>query len=190
MLKRTIQSFLFFSFLQVFLYSCCEPKLYHRKIEAISFMANDNADNDATFVTNENLNLNLNISYLDILIANSFDASSMISTVNATTQCEDDYLMPNKVVEISVVASEPIFGIPAGNSINEKLEYYTYIDSNPNQEFDGLINYLNDIYFGVEDVVLLFNDQITSGTSLAFTISLSLANGNEFVKTTQLIEIE
>ena len=190
MFKKTAFSFIFFCLLQLVLYSCCKSELFHIKVESIAFQANDSSDNDASSVTNEDLSLILTVDYSNTLIASVIDASMISNAVYATTQCYDDYIMPNPVTAINVVASETIFGINAGDSINEKLEFYTFIDSNPNQELEGIPEYLNSIHSGTEIATIVFNDQIQPGTSVSFTITLSFENGSEQTSTTQLIQLE
>ena len=77
---------------------------------------------------------------------------------------------------ISVTASETIFGIEAGNSLNEKLEFYTFETSNSNQNIDALVNYLNSRYNDPEGVNIVLKQAIETPVSLFFSISITLEN--------------
>ena len=62
MIKKIFQSFTFFAFIQVLIFSCCNDE-YNVYYETLEIIANDISDEDATSVSSENLVLHFNPIY-------------------------------------------------------------------------------------------------------------------------------
>jgi hypothetical protein len=92
---------------------------------------------------------------------------------------------------ITITANEDIFGIAAGNSLNEKLSYRNP-ETNENEDLANLIEVLNrQNGYGYDRLDLVLNESIVFGTSLVFSIQISIEENNRILEaSTELITIE
>ncbi|WP_055444707.1 hypothetical protein [Lacinutrix himadriensis] len=189
MIKKTIQSFAFFALLQAVLFSCCSED-YNTYYDSLYFIAEDQVDGDPTAITSSDLVLNLDPVY-DYIIASNFKELKKFSNTAYATSCDENYTLKEHVSEIIITANTDILGIPAGNSLNSKLSYRNP-ETLENEVLENVIldlNRENGYYNGRNEMV--FNEVIAAGTSLAFTVKITIEeNGRMLEATTETITIE
>jgi len=189
MIKKTIQAFAFFALVQVFIFSCCDDtfNLYYNTIE---FTAVGQVDFDTTTIASEDLVLNLNILF-DYVVASNLYGVKQFSNSAYATSCNEEYFLKETVTNVEIISNEDAFGIPAGNSLNEKLSYRNP-ETNENEILENIITVLNrQNGYGYDQLNVVLNESIDSGTSLVFTIQLSIEENNRILEaSTELITIE
>ena len=189
MIKKTIQSFAFFALFQVLLFSCCNDE-YNTYYESLYFIAEDQADGDATTVTSQDLVLNLDPIF-DNVVASNFKELNRFSNSAYATSCDTNYTLKEHVSEITITANTDILGVPAGNSLNSKLWYINpeTLDNEAVENVIQVLNRENGYYYDRKDFVL--NESIAEGTSVTFTVKITIEeNGRILEATTDTITIE
>mgnify|MGYP000893265682 FL=1 len=189
MIKKTTQAFAFFALIQILIFSCCED-LFNVYYNTIEFNAVDQVDFDTTTVASEDLVLNLNVLF-DYVVASNFNGVKQFSNSAYATSCNEVYILKESVTNVEITANEDVFGISASNSLNEKLSYRNP-ETNENEVLENIIAVLNrQNGYGYDQLDIILNEPIDSGTSLVFTIQLSIEENNRILEaSTELIIIE
>lgn len=186
MIKKTTKAITFFALLQVIIYSCCN-NTYDVYYESVNFFAVDTDDFDASTVDPENLELNLDFIYDYIQISHLKELNQLSNSAYATT-CDDDYFFKDTILSITITANETIFGVEAGESINDHLLFV-----NPNtlnqERIEDMVVFLNN-QDGNRFLTLILNEVIPSDTILSFSINIELDRNRSLESTTDLITIE
>lgn len=189
MIKKTVQSFAFFAFFQVLIFSCCTED-YNLYYESLYFMAEDQLDQDPTTVSSEDLVLNFDPGF-EYVVASNFKELKKFSNSAYATSCDENYTLKEHVSEITITSNVDVFGITSGNSINSKLSYRNpeTLENEPVENIIDVLNSANGYYNHRKEIIL--NDIIAEGTSLTFTIAITIEeNGRMLEATTDTITIE
>ena len=189
MFKKILQAFIFFSVLQVLVYSCCDDtfNMYYSSIE---LMALDESDFDPTSIPSEDLILNLRAFY-DYIPVSSMNSFKQLTTSAYATSCDEDYILKENVMAINIFSDTNVLDIPSGNSLNAIFSYRNpeTLENEPVESIINLLNSQNGFNFPQFDLVL--NEAIESELSLSFTIELSMVENNRILEaSTATITIE
>lgn len=190
MIKKTIQSFAFFAFIQVFIFSCCNRD-FDVYYDSIIFLANDTLDADATSVSSDNLVLNFEPMY-DYIMASNFRELEKFSNSAYATSCDDNYTYKETVSNILITANVDMLGISAGTALNDKL-LYVNPETQERESFDMIYNVLNrqNGYARYGQLEFVFNEDLESNTMVIFTLELNIEeNDRTLTGTTEEITIE
>ncbi|WP_452226963.1 hypothetical protein [Lacinutrix cladophorae] len=189
MIKKTIQSFVFFALFQVFIFSCCTED-YNMYYESLYFVAEDQLDGDTTTVKSEDLFLNFETLF-DYVVASNYKELKKFTNAAYATTCDENYTLKEHVSQIIITSNEDVFGVPAGNSLNSKLSFLNPVtlENEPVENIISVLNQTEGYYYNRKDFV--FNETIPEGTILAFTITIIIEeNGRILEATTDMVTIE
>jgi len=188
MLKKITKVFSFFALLQMLIYSCCNDE-YYVFYNSMSFNAIDTLDEDSTTVASENLVLDINFDY-DYVLASHFKPLKQLSNCAYATTCDEDYSLRDIADNVTVTADVELFGIEAGNPINEYL-YFINPYTLENENIEGLLSYLNTTNnYGPDPIKLVLREALPSEITLAFSLQLDLVDGDQLESTAETITIE
>lgn len=189
MIKKVVKAFSFFALLQILVYSCCN-ETYNVYYEQVSFLAIDMNEFSDDTIASEDLVLHIDFSYNYIKISELIDLKDFSNSAYATS-CDEDYFFKDSITSIIVVASETLFDIEAGDSLNDKLVFINP-DTLENESIDNLVTFLNNDNqgFGYNKLDMVFNETIPSDTVLSFNIQIQLEGGRSLVNSTEMITIE
>ena len=189
MIKKVVKAFSLFALIQMLVYSCCN-ETYNVYYEQVAFLAIDTNEFSDDTIASEDLALHINFSYNYVQISELIDWNDFSSSVYATS-CDEDYFFKDSITSITVLASETILDIDAGNSLNDKLVFINP-DTLENVSIDDLVTFLNNDNhgYGYNQLDLFFNETIPSDTTLSFSIQIDLAGGRSLESTTEMITIE
>lgn len=188
MLKKTFTSFIFFAILQVCIYSCCSDD-YQVYYENVGLNAIDTFDEDSTSVASENLVLRVDLIYKYFLAAHIRPLKQFTNSAYATS-CDEQYYFQDVVSDVIVTADVELFGIEAGNSINDMLLYINPMTLELD-DFSNCVNFLN-IEGGnrLDSFDILFNETLASGITITFNIEIKLESGRNLDDNTFEVTIE
>lgn len=188
MLKKIFKAYSFFALLQVLIYSCCSDE-YLVYYNSMTLEAQDTLDQDSSIVASEDLVLGVSFDY-EYVVASNYKPFKQLANSTYATSCEEDYSLRDIAVNLVVTSNIVLFGIDAGNPLNEFLLFinpYTF----ERESLIGLINYLNTTNnFGSDPINLVFREQLPSEITLAFSMQLNLLDDTSLNSTTETITIE
>lgn len=189
MIKKTIQSFTFFAFVQILIFSCCDDT-FNVYFDTIELIVLDELDYDTTTIASEDLVLNLNAFYEYVLASNLSEFKQFTNSAYATT-CNEEYILKETLTNIEITSNVEILGVTAGNSINDKLSYRNP-ETLESQSVESIIDILNrQNGYGYYQLDLILNESIESETSFAFTIQLSIEENSRILEaTSEIITID
>jgi len=189
MIKKISYSFLFFLCVQFVLFSCCKTRSFNAFLESISFnVAEEFGFTSGEPVSNEDLVFRLETPLRFIEVTSAINTKTLINTANATSCPDDNILYLNKYTAINVTSNSDVLGITAGESLNNKLVYFIYDDSEL-AELSELTD-PNNVDHRNEFVYMKFTETIASDTSLELTIIVTTELGQEFTATTETFTIQ
>ncbi len=177
----------FVTIAQLCLYACCEDD-FNVFITTLELTAKDTADDDSASVANENFSLIVRPDY-DIQMASVLNKKSgFMNTANATS-CGENYTVIKSVTGVEVKADVPLFGIAAGELLNEHVVViYAFTD----EEFP-LSDILPALNYGAKisnEYTLKFNTPIPSATTVNFTFIITFENGDQIERTATEVTFE
>ncbi|WP_046755760.1 hypothetical protein [Kordia jejudonensis] len=187
MKSKIFKIFAFVFIAQILLYACCDDE-FNVSITSFEFTAKDNVDNDSAVVTNQDFYLQFRSIYQVDLISLISKNSGLINTANATS-CYEEYNRVNLAESITLTANVPLFGIPAGSSLNDHvIVQFAFNTGNQITMNDLLLEVnasINDF-----DVFLRFDTAIPEMTTVNFTMTTVLDNQEILENTTTAITFE
>ncbi|MFK7749370.1 MAG: hypothetical protein AB8B65_13325 [Kordia sp.] len=187
MKNKIIKLFGFVMLAQICLFACCGDD-FNVFISSFEFSALDDSDNDSASVANENFNLQLRTNYQVDMASLLSKNSGFINMANATS-CDDAYTFTKRVETVTLTANVPLFGIPAGTSLNEHvIVEFAFNEGNQLTMNDLLLetnNNINDF-----ETFLRFDTAIPTETVVSFTMTTVFENDEEIVNTTTAVTFE
>lgn len=187
MKNKIIKIFGFVLIAQICLYACCGDD-FNVFIASIELSALDDADNDSVSVANEDFNLQFRANYQTEMASLLSKSSGFINTANATS-CDDNYAFTKRVETVTLSANVPLFGIPAGESLNTNvIVEFAFNEGNQLTMNDLLLetnNNINDF-----DTFLRFDTAIPTETVVTFTMTIIFENEEELINTTAAVTFE
>ena len=190
MIKKTIQSFTFFAFIQVFIFSCCNDT-FNVYYESVEFIAEDTLDFDNTTVASEDLVLNLSPMYEFVMASNLTEFKQFSNSAYATS-CDSEYIYKETISDLQITANVDILGITAGNPLNEKLSFVNP-QTGEHEVFENILNSLNrqNGYGRYDSLDIVLNENIAADTTLFFNIQVNIIENDRTLETsTETITIE
>ena len=181
MKSKVFKIFMLVFIAQIFLYACCGDE-FNVNMQSFEFSAEDLGDDDNTTASNTDFNLLLTPYYRYELASLLSSKSGFIPTAYATS-CMDDYTFINHVEEITLTANVPLFGIPAGESLNERVLVEFQYDDDVQHSMNEFLLKLNSDLSDL-DYNLTFDTEIPSETTASFTFTVVFENDEELVRTT------
>lgn len=164
---------------QIVLYACCGDE-FNVDLQSFEFVAEDLGDGDTSSVTNADFNLQVTPFYRYQLVSFLSIHSSLIPTAYATS-CLDDYTFINRVETITLTADVPLFDIPAGSSLNNRVLVEYQYDEDIVYEMNDLLlqlnNDLSDLNYN-----LTFDTAIPAETTATFTLTITFENEEQLVR--------
>lgn len=188
MKNKVLKLFAFVIFAQIFLYACCNDE-YNVFITSIDLTAIDNSDNDISVVSNADFSLSLQPAFQTEQVSSLIKQSGLLTTAYATS-CDKEYHVINRVTDINVEANVPLFGIAAGESLNEHIIARYHFDATGMFTIDDMILILNDRLNIYDDYSLVFDSAIPADTTVSFKITLTFENDTQLESTSSEVTFE
>ncbi len=188
MKNKILKLFTFVVFAQIFLYACCNDE-YNVFITSIDLTVIDNSDNDISVVSNADFSLSLQPAFQTEQISSLIKQSGILTTAYATS-CDKEYHVINRVTDINVEANVPLFGIAAGESLNEHIIARYHFDATGMFTIDDMILILNDRLNIYDDYSLVFDSAIPADTTVSFKITLTFENDTQLESTSSEVTFE
>lgn len=171
---------------QICFYACCGDE-FNIYLNTAILTPQDDADDDISSVANENFNLQFSSDYEVDLIASLSNSSNIIAPAYAS--CDDNYNFMKRVTKIVLTADVPLFGIPAGASLNDHvIVEYAFNQGNQFSMADLLFETNNNSYYF--ETFLRFDTDIPATTNVNFTITLTFDTDEVLSNTTASIIFE
>ncbi|WP_430408915.1 hypothetical protein [Kordia sp.] len=173
---------------QIFLYACCDNN-FNIFVKSFEFSAQDEADEDATSVSNADFFLQFEPTYQVDVAALLSKNSSLINTAYAAIDCFDEYTVIKYVENIEVTSDVPLFDIPAGASLNDRILVTYRFNAENLFTTNDMILRLNG---GPADsnYSLRFDTEIPAETTATFTFTITFENEEQLVITTAAVTFE
>jgi len=166
------------------LYACCTD-VNNIFLSTVDFTIRDSADNDITSVTNEDFSLLAKTDYDFSPVASLFKQSGLLNMAYATS-CDDEYIITKRVTDVKLTADVPLFGIDAGNSLNEHVLVGFGVVSGETgfsmNDMKAALNY--ELTNRSEDYFLTFDTVIPAETTISFTFTITFENDEQLVRVT------
>ncbi|MBC8757443.1 hypothetical protein H2O64_22425 [Kordia sp. YSTF-M3] len=178
----------FITIAQLCLYACCGDD-FNAFMTSFEFTANDEDDEDASSVTNEDFSLIIRPDYQVEMASLLSKKAGFMNMANATT-CDENYMVVKNATSVELRADVPLFGIAAGELLNERvLTKYLYSnnESFPLNEIILELNSDNNIGSQYE---LRFDMDIPVDTTVNFTFTITFENGDEIERTSAAVTFE
>lgn len=188
MRNKIFKLFAFVVIAQIFLYACCKDE-YNVFITAIELTAIDHSDDDVSLVSNQDFSLSLQPAFQTELISSLTKQSGLLTMAYATS-CDTQYHVINRVTDINVEANVPLFGIAAGESLNEHIIARYHYDATGTFTIDDMILILNDRLSIYDDYSLVFDSAIPADTTVSFKITLTFENNTVLESTSSEVTFE
>lgn len=188
MFKKISYSFLFFLAVQFVLFSCCEPQSFNVYLQNLDFGLPQEFVIDGGPIANEDLYLELRSNVVYDEVSSVIDTKALLNSAYATSCPDDNFLYLNNFTAVNIIANVDLLGITAGETLNDKLNYFIY---NPDEslELSNLLDSENNIG-SYEYINFKFIENIPSATTFNLTITVTTAIDTEFSSTTENITIE
>ncbi len=188
MKQKIIKLVVFVVFVQLFFYACCSDD-YNVFITSIALSAKDDLDEDTTNVANENFNLEYNVDYYVEMASLLSKKSGVINTAYASISCDEHFTNVKLVSTITLTANVPLFGIPAGESLNDHV--IVEHQFNQGELFDMHRLWINTNHSHTYlERFLRFDTEIPSTTTVQFTMTAVFENNQVISSTTNEITFE
>lgn len=146
------------------------------------------ADNDITSVTNEDFSLLAKTDYDFSPVTSLIRKSNFINMAYATS-CDDEFIITKFVTNVVLTADVPLFGIAAGNALNEHVLVGFGVVSEETgfsmNDMKAALNY--ELTNRSEDYFLTFDTVIPTETTVTFTLTITFENDEELVRTTNSV---
>lgn len=170
------------TFLQICLYACCTD-VNNIFLSTVDFTVRDVADNDITSVTNADFSLLAQTDYDFSPVASLFKESGLLNMAYAVS-CDDEYIITKPVTDVELTADVPLFGIDAGNPLNEHVRVgYSVVAAETAYTINDMIAALNyEQRNRSEDYFLTFDTSIPAETTITFTLTITFENGEQLVR--------
>ncbi|MGH1386297.1 hypothetical protein [Kordia sp.] len=188
MKNKIIKLFCFVIIAQICLYACCTDT-YNVFVNVVDFTVRDEADDNINSISNADFNLFAKVDYDRTLVAALSKQSGFINTANATS-CDQEDIVTKRVTTIELFADAPLFGIEAGNSLNNHVRTgFGHISNNFN---------MNDMVAAInleqtnhsQEYYLTFDTPIPSETTVTFRIIFTFENGEQLERTAPQVTFE
>ena len=187
MRKKVLSIFLFVTVAQICLYACCGDE-FRVQMTALEFTALDAADEDTTSIAGEDFSLLLTPLY-QVEMASVLSSKSGFTPTATATSCDDFYTHTNMAENIVLTANVPLFGVPAGESLNDFAVAEFQYEPEITYTLTELLLLFNQ-YSAAYDYYITFNETIPQGTTANFTITIIFENEEQLQHTTQTITFE
>ncbi|AXG71608.1 hypothetical protein KORDIASMS9_03865 [Kordia sp. SMS9] len=170
------------TFLQICLYACCTD-VNNIFLSTVDFTVRDSADNDITSVTNADFSLLAKTDY-DFSLVTSLAKQSGLLNMAYATSCDEEFIITKLVTNVELTADVPLFGIDAGNSLNDHVLVGFGVVSGDTgfsmNDMKNALNYeINNIY---EDYFLTFDTTIPTETTTTFTLTITFENDEQLTR--------
>jgi hypothetical protein len=188
MRTKICKLFVFITIAQLCLYACCGDD-FNVFMTSFEFTANDEADQDASLVTNENFSLILNPEYDTQMASLLSKQSGFMNMANATT-CDENYMVIKNATSVELRADVPLFGIAPGELLNERVLTKYLFSNNESFPLNEIILELNSDNNIGSQYELRFDMDIPVDTTVNFTFTITFENGDEIERTSAAITFE
>lgn len=190
MKNKIYKLFIFFTIAQIGLYACCTD-INHIFVDTLDFTVRDDADTDVSSVANTDFSLLAKVDYQRERVASLVKKSGFINIANATS-CDDEFIVTKRVTNIDLVADVSLFGIDAGNPLNNHvLVGYGVVSTNNGFSINDMIAALNyEQTNRSEEYFLTFDTAIPTETTVTFKIIFTFENDEQIERTATSVTFE
>jgi len=187
MKNKIIKIFGFVLIAQICLFACCDDE-FNIFVTSFELTAEDIADEDASAVTNADFSLQFDPIYESQVASLISKQSIFMNTANATS-CHETYTVIKRIDELTLTADVPLFGIEAGNSLNEHVVVKYQNDEDTLYTIDELLSQLN-IGFAEFESGFVFDSEIPIDTSVIFTLTMIFENEEQLINSTTAVTFQ
>lgn len=187
MKTKIFKLFAFVIIAQISLYACCGDE-FNIFISNLEISVIDDADNDNSSVASEDFSLRFIPDYQTERISFLSTNAGFINTANATS-CDEIYYRINLAEEITLTANVPLFGIPAGNSLNDHVIVEFQFQEGNQITMNELLLDINDSLNSFQ-YFLRFDTEIPAMTTAKFTMTVVFENDEQLTNTTTAVTFE
>lgn len=188
MRTKVFKLFVFLILAQIFLYACCTDT-FNVFVNVVDLTVRDQADDDISFVSNADFSLLAKVDYDRELVAVISTRSGFITTANATS-CDQEDIVVKRIENVVLFADIPLFGIDAGNPLNDHVRVGFGYFSN-NFEITNMIAALNLEQTNLSDeYYLTFDTEIPTNTTVTFTLVFTFENNTQLTRTASTVTFE
>ncbi|WP_420573885.1 hypothetical protein [Kordia sp.] len=188
MKNKTFKIYALILVAQIFLYACCGNN-FNIFVRSFEFSAQDEADEDATIVSNSNFFLQFTPTYQIDTASLLSKNSGLLNTAYAAIDCFDEYTVIKRIENIDITSNVPLFDIPAGDLLNNHIVVTYRFNTEDLFTTNDMILRLNG---GPADseYSLKFDTEIPAETAATFTLTITFENEEQLVMTTDTITFE